>query len=263
MSLTDTGRRYFATRADVDAFIAGGGTFAPSNFLDYNEDAGAAYDEVDTFTIPATPFSWLLRMKPLRQSGFSLTVDGSPRTKIRWPALPSAGQYSIDFASGFVRFHSSDEGKEAVATYRGAGSVIFARDLNVIEAFLDQAINVKKEARNFPFYLAGIQDAATASGYGTRFTVGVSGGGRTWRMKSIEVSSCIASVDGATVIKIANGDVGGTITESTNITIDSGAHFAEQVTDSWTCGDGDTLFISVSTANNHANIFGFFTMETV
>ncbi len=99
--------------------------------LDYDENAGAAYDAVETGTVPGAPYQIELDSKPLRNFGVTIEVGGSPRT-LRRIGTEGSGEVGIDFNTGLVQFHSSDTGGTYTVERRGLGSVITATDWNTI-----------------------------------------------------------------------------------------------------------------------------------
>ena len=124
-------RTHRASLAAVAAAYPTGGATQKA-FLDYDENAGAGYDRVDTGTVPTTPFAIELDLGPLTQYGVTITVGGVARTKVAIGTAAS-GQVGIDYVSGKVQFYSGDAGGSYSVTYRGRGSVITATDMNILQ----------------------------------------------------------------------------------------------------------------------------------
>ena len=124
-------RVYRSTLAAVAAANPTGGA-AQKDFRDYDLNAGATYDRVDTGTVPTTPFAIELDLAALRNFGVTITVGGVARTKVRY-GTQASGQVGVDFVNGRIQFYSGDAGGSYSVTYRGRGSVITATDMNILQ----------------------------------------------------------------------------------------------------------------------------------
>jgi hypothetical protein len=71
----------------------------------------------------------------LSQTPFTITVDAAPRTLVTGDS-PAAGQVGVDWVSGRLTFHSSDDGKTAVVSLTPRESAVMAAFLHWLQAEL-------------------------------------------------------------------------------------------------------------------------------
>lgn len=97
---------------------------------------------VETITVPGSaPYESRLKEVPTNDSSYPLTVGGGLTKTSSYP--PSSGEVYINYLSGELAFHSSQNGQSFLFTYYGKGTLIRADHINTL-------YNTKIEASGIP-----------------------------------------------------------------------------------------------------------------
>jgi hypothetical protein len=158
----------------------------------YNREIDHAPVILPGFTVP----SELSVVCPvvLSQTSFTVTVDAAPRTLVTGDS-PAAGQVGVDWVSGRLVFHSSDDGGAAVVSLTPRESAVMAAFLHWLQAQLmatqqSQLVGTRR-------ILGGATDLDLKAAAATRYTLFTGAAGETYTTgRVVVIPNTVSGVPG-------------------------------------------------------------------